>query len=220
MNNLEGETKILLIRHGSVENPNDICYGRLPIPLSQKGEDEILHLARELIYRGVKVDAIYSSPIVRAIQSSLIIKKELGINRLEIKDALTDLGIGSLEGAPMQIIRDLNYNEEEIRRGGFGIEAKEDVVRRVGKVIDEIVENHPGETIALVNHGDTTRLGLWYLENPGETPPINLRDEKYPAVAEAVLIRFSGGDFLDAEFIGRRESVGVESDHMKRTKAD
>ena len=41
-------TKIYLIRHGSVENPDDISYGRLPVPLSETGRQQVKKLCQTL----------------------------------------------------------------------------------------------------------------------------------------------------------------------------
>ena len=138
---------------------------------------------------------------------------------LEISDDLTDVGIGELEGAPMQILRDAKYSEESLRDMGYEIETKRAIVKRVSRIISEVIEKHPGETVALVSHGDITRLGLWSCEFPEKASPRDLRDTKYLTVAEAVVLRFDGDRFIGHEFIRREKQGQIESDNIRRTEA-
>jgi len=212
-------TKIYLIRHGSVENPDDISYGRLPVPLSETGRQQVKKLCQTLKSRGINFDAIYSSPVARALQSAEIVKEQLGVNQLNVREELTDVGIGELEGAPMQIIRDAKYREDNLKEMGFEIESKRDVLKRISELISEVVAAHPGESVALVSHGDVTRLGLWSCEFPEKSSPEELRDDYYLAVAEAVVLRFSGDRFLGYEYVRREGGLSVEQDHIRRTEA-
>ena len=80
------ETQIFLIRHGSVDNPDDISYGRLPIPLSKKGREELLSLAGVLKSHSIKFDHLYTSPLVRAKQTAQIIADELGVESVKVRE--------------------------------------------------------------------------------------------------------------------------------------
>ena len=213
------ETRIYLIRHGSVDNPDDIAYGRLPIPLSAKGRQEILDLCKVFETKGIKFDAIYTSPVARARQSAEIIKKRLRVEKLEVSEDLTDIGVGELEGGPMQIVRDANYIEENLREMGFEIETKREIAKRVSEIISDVVKSHQGKAVVLVSHGDVTRLGLWSCEFPDRVPPRNLRDEKYLAVAEAAVLKFGGDQFTSYEFIRRSAPGQIETDNIRRTEA-
>ena len=213
------ETQIFLIRHGSVDNPDDISYGRLPIPLSKKGREELLSLAGVLKSHSIKFDHLYTSPLVRAKQTAQIIGDELGVESVEVREELNDVDIGELQGAPMQILKDANYNEEKLKEMGFEIETKGEIVRRIRRLISQVVQEHRGENVAMVSHGDVTRLGLWSQEFGEKRPPGNLRDNDYLAVAEAVVLKFDGDRYINHEFIRREKSGQVEKDHIKRTEA-
>lgn len=213
------ETKVYLIRHGAVENPDDISYGRMPVLLSADGKRQMEELCEIFKKRGVEFDALYSSPVERARQSAQILKDEFGIRTLELSDDLSDVAIGELEGAPMQILRDANYSEESLKEMGYEIESKRDIMKRIGKVISEVIAKHPGESAALVSHGDITRLGLWSCEFPEKSPPKDLRDDQYLAVAEAVILKFRDDWFIGYEFVRRAMSGQIEVDNVRRTEA-
>lgn len=58
-----------------MENPARLLYGRLPgFVLSRRGRDEARQAARYLARRGIR--ALYSSPLLRACQSALILATE------------------------------------------------------------------------------------------------------------------------------------------------
>ena len=213
------ETQIFLIRHGSVDNPDDISYGRLPIPLSKKGREEVLSLAGVLKSHSIKFDHLYTSPLVRAKQTAQIIGDELGVESVEVREELNDVDIGELQGAPMQILKDADYSEEKLKEMGFEIETKGEIVRRIRRLISQVAQEHRGENVAMVSHGDVTRLGLWSQEFGEKSPPGNLRDDDYLAVAEAVVLKFDGDRYINHEFIRREKSGQVEKDHIKRTEA-
>lgn len=210
---------VYLVRHGSVENPDDVSYGRGPAPLSEKGRKEMEDLCRLLQARKVVFDVIISSPVVRALQSAEILKDQLGIARLGVREELNDVGIGKLEGAPMQIIRDANYEEEGLAALGFKIEPKRDILQRAAKLIDEVVAGPEGRNVVLVSHGDILRIALWSQEFPERVLSRVLRDEDYLAPGEAVILRFDRGNYVGKEFIRGEGSNQVEKDHIRRTEA-
>ena len=210
---------IYLIRHGSVENPGDISYGRMPLPLSAKGKKEMKDLCRMLKDRKITFDAIFSSPVKRALESVEIIKGLFGAAALEIRDEINDVDIGRLEGAPMQILREAKYSEETLLEMRFEIESKAAMIDRTGRFVEEVKEKHQGKTVAFVTHGDICRLILWSLVHPEQKPPRIIKDADYLGVAEAVVLRFDGDNFSGYEFIRRMQGSEVEKDNISRTEA-
>lgn len=217
---MEKQTKIYIIRHGSIDNPDDISYGRLPLPLSDKGIREVEDLAGIFKKRGVKFGEIYTSPVARARQSAAIIKGVLGVNGgLLIREELSDVDVGDLEGAPMQILRDANYSEENLREMGYEVESKVDIAKRMDELFEYVLLKSRGKNVAFVTHGDVSRIGLWSQEFPEKRPPKILRDEKYLAVAEAVVLSFEGMNYVGCELVRRNAENSMEVDHTRRTEA-
>ena len=77
--------EIYLIRHGSVENPKGVEYGRLPgFPLSERGIREAGQTAGFLAGRGIEV--IYHSPLERCVQTASTISSALNADMMESRE--------------------------------------------------------------------------------------------------------------------------------------
>lgn len=64
-------TRLHLVRHGEVDNPNGVLYGRLPnFVLSPLGRKMAEATALSLIGSAGKITALYSSPLQRTLQSA------------------------------------------------------------------------------------------------------------------------------------------------------
>jgi broad specificity phosphatase PhoE len=72
--------RIHFVRHGEVENPDGILYGRLPgFGLSSAGAEMAALTAEALRAEGRPVARLLSSPLQRAVESAAPIEKALGI---------------------------------------------------------------------------------------------------------------------------------------------
>lgn len=64
-------TRIHLVRHGEVDNPNGVLYGRLPnFALSSLGRQMAEATAAEICAPGHKITRLISSPLLRTLQSA------------------------------------------------------------------------------------------------------------------------------------------------------
>ncbi|MEY3316821.1 MAG: hypothetical protein RLZZ503_23 [Actinomycetota bacterium] len=73
--------RIHLVRHGEVHNPSGVLYGRLPnFHLSETGHLMAKEAAEQLKAMGIKVSAIYTSPLVRAQESARPIEELFGVD--------------------------------------------------------------------------------------------------------------------------------------------
>src|SRR4030042_1498004 len=97
-------TEIILARHGETEwNVEEIFRGRIDIELNETGIRQAELLAEYL--SGVKIEAIYSSPLKRALKTAEMIASyhQLGV---EIASGLIDLDYGKWQGLPHQEVKD------------------------------------------------------------------------------------------------------------------
>jgi len=96
---MNSRTQLVLVRHGESEwTERGLLHGgRLDSPLSPKG----LHQAEltALRLKGEGFAALYSSPQGRAMQTSVILGKTLGLEPIPI-DGLREYEFGWLEGKP------------------------------------------------------------------------------------------------------------------------
>jgi broad specificity phosphatase PhoE len=149
-------TRIFFVRHGEVNNPEKIVYGRLPkFALSELGKKEIVQTTHLLSKN--KIAAIYASPLLRTRQSAEIISNVLHLPIHYAKDLLE---INSpMEGKLIEYVlrNTVNYNVFATDENMHG-ETIEDVEKRIKKFINEIKKKHVGKNVVVVTHGDPIML--------------------------------------------------------------
>jgi len=148
-------TEIILVRHGETEwNVTEIFRGRIDIDLNETGIKQAELLAGYL--SKIKVEAIYSSPLKRALQTAEIIA---GYHKLEVNTApgLIDFNFGNWQGLSHQEVKDkyeelytawINHPEQVRMPAG---ESLDDVRERAMGVVNDTIARHKG-TIILVSH--------------------------------------------------------------------
>ena len=107
--------KILLIRHGeSIWNYQNKFTGWTNIPLSKKGIEESVQIAKKLKEYKLSPNIIFSSVLERSINTSNIIKKNLeNSEEIQILTSwrLNEKHYGTLEGVPRDTIK-YDYGEK------------------------------------------------------------------------------------------------------------
>jgi phosphoserine phosphatase len=157
-------TRFILIRHGETEwNRQDRFRGRSEVPLNDTGMAQAEKIAARLANQ--KIDAVYASPLPRAIQTATPLAKS---HNLEIEQTadLLDVDYGAWEGMPREDIR-TKYGDlyaTWIKSPGKvkfpGGESMKQVRLRVEKLLEDLCEDHLGETVVLVSHRVTCHLTL------------------------------------------------------------
>jgi broad specificity phosphatase PhoE len=95
---------ILLVRHGTTTfNENDLLQGLIDNPLSQKGRDEAGRLAARL--QAEALDAIYSSPLQRAMETASIVNRFHGLPLTPVPE-FREIDLGEWEGMPYSQVKD------------------------------------------------------------------------------------------------------------------
>lgn len=145
------KTWIYFVRHGEVKNPKNIWYGRLPrFALSPKGKFEIEQTAKFLLTQNI--DFIYSSPLLRTRQTSLIIKNTLQFSSVRFSRKLIEVH-SVLQGKKFSYLEALKYDiytELNMKKG----ETIQDLAQRMKKFIFYVSKIHTGKRIVAVSHGD------------------------------------------------------------------
>lgn len=149
-------TLVYLVRHGQTAwNKEEIFRGRTDIPLDETGLRQA-ELAGEY-FKGLTIDAIYSSPLSRAWQTAERIAKfhHLGVRPLE---GIIDMSFGRWEGHPHHEIREMDretyrqWREEPHKARLPGGETLDEVRSRAMVALEEVVRSNPQKTIVLVSH--------------------------------------------------------------------
>ena len=74
---------LYMIRHGeSVTNPTMTHAGWAQVPLSKKGEGEALTAKEKL--RGIAFDAVYSSDLLRALQTKALALPDVPVEKTHL----------------------------------------------------------------------------------------------------------------------------------------
>lgn len=166
---------LYLIRHGETEGSEVKRYkGNIDVPLSEKGIKQVDQVAKYLnrSYKSHKscngLEAVYSSPLIRALKSAEIIAKQHGLEPIVIPD-LRERSFGIWEGMSFNEIKDKYPEEFEAWTGNplkyspIGGESTIEVRDRVVNALDNLLSNHNKENIAIVAHGGVNRIILCHV---------------------------------------------------------
>ncbi len=158
--------EFIFIRHGEAENnTKNIINTDLTklYRLTERGKKQIADQVNKIN----RVDAIYTSPFVRAKETAEIIAGKLGFDKTKIKedDRLRELDFGDLNGKPFAEY--LAYEEEYISTYDAKLpngESYNDAKKRFGEFIYEIDSKHRNEKILVSTHGMGLEAALAIVE--------------------------------------------------------
>ena len=161
---MESPTRLYLIRHGEVEERYQRVFGgRIDMDLSPIGLEQAKALASYL--ERVPFEMIYASPMKRARQT-LVRFAELQ-NRLPIfEDDLREVDFGQWTGLGwdevMERFQKSAFDWLDFLEKGIVPEAEpaKHFRQRVKRVLDRIINECPGKTVAIVCHGGVIRMAL------------------------------------------------------------
>jgi broad specificity phosphatase PhoE len=182
-----------VIRHGEVHNPDKILYGRLPhFGLSDSGQAQARAAGAAL--QNLRLAAIYASPMQRAQE--------------------TAQAIAAAQTPPLPIHTDERLNEiltphqgrplAELELTSFDLytgiqppyESPADIQRRLLDFVAAMRQQHPGEQIAAVTHGDNVvTLFLYAQQQSNAAMGRNQLEgfglpERYPATASILTLTY------------------------------
>ena len=127
---------IYIIRHGQTElNNKKALQGRSDHPLNDTGIQQAQEAAAML--QGIKFDAVYSSPLIRAVQTAKILAPEL---EPIIDERLIEMDYGPYEGMDLQNLAPevITFFSDFIHNPApDGMEQLSSVVERAGLFIQE-----------------------------------------------------------------------------------
>jgi broad specificity phosphatase PhoE len=157
-------TTVYLVRHGSVLGAETRRFiGHLDVPLSALGERQVAALAGRL--RRVRLDAIYSSDLLRARRTAEILAVPHGLPVASLA-ALREFSMGRWEGLTGDEIRSLDgaaFAAWTRDVAGYRFpdgENLDQLASRAWPALESIVAAHPGGAVAVVAHGGTNRVLL------------------------------------------------------------
>lgn len=154
---------VYLLRHGETQynaDGNRYC-GRTDIDLTEKGLAQANHV--NTLLKGKKIDAVYSSPLLRAKRTAEIISGRKPIT----DERLVEIDFGLWEGktrAEFVSESPLSWeqwaNAPEMAKAGETGENGNDVLQRMNSFFKEMQTKHRDESILVVAHNGVNRLFL------------------------------------------------------------
>ena len=157
--------KIWVTRHGQTDlNAQKLMQGRSDIPLNETGRAQA-KAARELI-GNVKFDAVYASPLDRAIETASIIG---GVDRSKIiiDERIIETDFGKYEQKPyatMGLPMNLYWMLPEVFPAPPTVETTDHMIARVRSFFTEL-EAQDYENVLVACHGGIIRVIRGYLED-------------------------------------------------------
>lgn len=151
-------TRVHLVRHCDVENPERVLYGHLPgFRLSEGGVRQAHAIGERLSTTAVR--QIYTSPLERAQQTARIIASHLDTVPVTVTPELVEARFGwYLQGVranPGIIWRRPLWLVHMLWPGILpGDESVAEMAARVRAPLLRLVRDHPGQGGVLVSHGD------------------------------------------------------------------
>lgn len=149
-------TRLYLIRHGqSAGNAEGRFGGHGPTPLSELGVQQAERTAQVLAKEGV--DAIYTSDLIRAVQTAEPLAKLLNIP-INTSEAFRERNVGVLQGLtfdeskqnyPQDYYALINRNINHVITDG---ESYRQLLRRITGELRNILRTHQHQRIAIFSH--------------------------------------------------------------------
>lgn len=148
------QTQLYLIRHGQTDwNLRAMLQGRTDIPLNETGRRQAME-ARERL-AGVHFDAVYSSPLRRAMDTAQLVSGWPG-EKICPDERLTEIAFGPYEGKDPHTLGPAFacfFTDPEAYRPPQGAESLQSALERTGDFLAYAAEKHPGQTLMVAGHG-------------------------------------------------------------------
>jgi len=153
---------VFLVRHALTPQTGDRLSGWTPgISLSDEGRAQVAALVQRMV--PVSLDAVYSSPIDRCVETARPIASSKGL-RIRVRDALGEVRYGDWEGkrlrtlAKTKLWRQVMARPSEVRFPN-GETIRETQFRAVS-ALEGLRAAHAKDAIAVVTHADVIRVML------------------------------------------------------------
>ncbi len=155
---------LYIIRHGKTEmNAKMLMQGRSDHPLNEAGIAQAEEAAERFAEMGVRIDKVYTSPLVRALQTA---KKIAPDAELTVDERLIEMDYGPYEGMdlmnPAPEVIDFFMDFVNVP-APEGMEPLPAIVKRLGNFLEEIAMEAESKNILISTHAIAMKGALEYL---------------------------------------------------------
>jgi broad specificity phosphatase PhoE len=156
---------LLLLRHGQIHaNRKGLWHGSTDAPLTRRGRRQVKATARVVQASHHPLAAIYTSPLIRCLDTAERIAERLGMETIPI-DELKEYAIGEWEGLPFSELAETHdFVDRAIEDPDFappGGESLNDVANRIVPALERIHDAHADhERVLIVGHGASLAVAV------------------------------------------------------------
>lgn len=183
------KTTAFVVRHGSIENPKHLLYGRLPgFPLSKLGKKQVRIVADKLAKKNIQ--AVFYSPLLRTKQTATAIAAKSGAPMFPSKDLIeSDFYV---QGRKMRdpVVQIAIKNGHNPYR-----EPAEKIVARMKRVLFKVLEGKR-RRVALVSHMEP----IAFLTKSLSGGKLDGVKPNWPDRTGVVQLEFDGRKLLNAKY--------------------
>lgn len=161
---------IYFVRHGETDNNLEgIIQGQLDIPLNENGIQQAIEIKNKL--KDLDIDIIFSSPLLRAKQTTEIINDSLNANVI-YDERLKEFFAGNMQGTKIKDWSEKEKEQFKLYPENYGAESNLEFYNRCVNVFNEIPKD---KNVLIVSHGGVYRNLYRYVNNISDlTYPVNL----------------------------------------------
>ena len=153
--------ELILVRHGLPERDD----ASADPPLTIEGLEQARRVAEWL--QPTPIQAVYASTMKRAIQTAEPLIAACGLD-LRLHEGVVEFDRGSGAYIPMEELKRTDYAAwKAFAEGGYSMDITA-FQKTVVNALEEIIAQHPGETVAVFCHGGV--INVWAAHVLGMTP--------------------------------------------------
>ncbi|MBQ8868130.1 MAG: histidine phosphatase family protein [Oscillospiraceae bacterium] len=174
--------RFVIVRHGFSEGNREKRFsGQMDVPLDAAGKKQAQSVAK-YVCDNFKIDAIYSSDLIRAYDTAKPCAEALGLEINTCKE-LREVDVGAFTGVLIEEVKVRFKEAFENYRQNPGIaqfpdgESYGDMLKRALSAIEKIAAENDGKTVLIATHGGVVRVlrAHWLgisLEDIGAVPHV------------------------------------------------
>jgi probable phosphoglycerate mutase len=152
---------LVLIRHGLPERREDTADP----PLTPEGLDQAMRVAELL--SGENVDAVFSSTMVRAIQTAEPYAAVSG-HDIQLREGIVEFDRGTGQYVPMEVLKRDDYEAwKAFVSGGYQMDIST-FQKAVVDTLEDIIATNPSKAVAVFCHGGV--INVWTAHILGMAP--------------------------------------------------
>ncbi len=155
-------TLLLLVRHGETPTTGQVLPGRAPgLHLSERGQGQADSFAERLA--GLPVDAVYSSPLERALETAAPAAASTGLE-VAVEDGLIECDFGDWTGAALADLTGLpEWRTVQHTPSSFRFPGGESFTRMQARMVgalEDLRAAHRGGVILCFSHADPIKAAV------------------------------------------------------------